>query len=184
MKNLIKNIAIFAVGGAVGALTTSVLLKKKYEAIIEEELISIREMTAAREMRRGNTEDSVRRPKVSQEKEELSKLVRRYGGDVEAANAISEVRTRDIYVITTEEFSEGRTDHDKLTITFYEDDGVLADENEEIIEDPYSLIGDALERFGEGSEDAEIVYVRNERIAVDYEVVRLSKSYAETVGLN
>jgi hypothetical protein len=87
------------------------------------------------------------------------------------------------YVITTEEFAEDMNHFDKLTIYYYEDDQTLADENEEMIEDVASVVGDeALNEFGRGSDDPEIVYVRNEKMEIDYEVIRLSKSYKETVG--
>jgi hypothetical protein len=87
------------------------------------------------------------------------------------------------YVITNEEFAEDMTHFDKLTIYYYEDDQTLADENEEIIQDVSSTVGDeALDKFGDGSDDPEIVYVRNEKMEIDYEVIRLSKSYKETVG--
>jgi hypothetical protein len=87
------------------------------------------------------------------------------------------------YVITTEEFAEDMNHFDKLTIYYYEDDQTLADENEEMIEDVASVVGDeALNEFGRGSDDPEIVYVRNEKMEIDYEVIRLSKSYKDTVG--
>jgi hypothetical protein len=88
------------------------------------------------------------------------------------------------HVITLEEFAEEMDNYDKLTIYYYEDDDTLADEDEQIIEDIANIIGDeALSRFGDGSDDPEVVYVRNDKLEIDYEVIRLSKSYAETVGL-
>lgn len=86
------------------------------------------------------------------------------------------------YVISIEQFSEENDHYDKSTIYFYEDDETLADENEEIIQDILSVIGgSALSSFGCGSGDREIVYVRNDKMEIDYEVIRLSKSYSETV---
>jgi hypothetical protein len=61
-------------------------------------------------------------------------------------------------------------------------DDTLSDENEEIISDVSYVIGyDALSSFGDGSDDPDIVYVRNEKLQTDYEVTRLNKSYSETV---
>jgi hypothetical protein len=85
------------------------------------------------------------------------------------------------YIITLEQLEE-KEHYDKLSISYYEDDDTLVDENEEVIADPVSIVGnDALNNFGEGSDDPEIVYVRNEKLETDYEVIRLSKSYAITV---
>jgi hypothetical protein len=90
--------------------------------------------------------------------------------------------TRKPYVIGVEEFSEDMTHFDKLTIYYYEDDDTLVEGGEDIITDVDWTIGnDSLDHFGDNSDDPDIVYVRNERISVDYEVIRLPKSYAETV---
>jgi hypothetical protein len=86
------------------------------------------------------------------------------------------------YVITLEQFTEECDHYDKSTIYYYEDDDTLTDEGEEVITDVAVTIGDdALDNFGCGSEDPEVVYVRNDTYGTDYEVIRLSKSYAETV---
>lgn len=86
------------------------------------------------------------------------------------------------HIISLEEFSEEMEHYDKATIYFYEDDEVLADENEEMIQDVSGTVGDeALTSFGILSNDDEIVYVRNDKLGIDYEVIRLSKSYSESV---
>jgi hypothetical protein len=88
----------------------------------------------------------------------------------------------DTHIITMEEFAEEMGHYDKISLTFYEDDEVLTDESEEIIDDPIAILGeDALVSFGVGSGDPEVVYVRNDWLQIDYEVIRLSKSYKETV---
>ena len=136
-----------------------------------------------------------------------NRMVKRYSGDVDPSSAYADpdeikssqeddeyhncedtpnnVNRYEVssppYVIDIELFSEERDDHDKCTIYYYEDDDTLTDENEEIIQDVYSTVGDALGCFGERSNDPEVVYVRNERLSIDYEVIRLSKSYSETV---
>ena len=86
------------------------------------------------------------------------------------------------YVITSEEFSEEKDYYDKLSIYYYNEDDTLADDQEEIIPDVASIIGnDALHCFGKGSHDPEVVFVRNERLASDFEVLRMQQSYQETV---
>lgn len=85
-------------------------------------------------------------------------------------------------VISFDEFAEEKDYYDKLSISYYELDDTLADEQEEIISDTDAIVGDeALLCFGEDSNDPDIVYVRNDRLSIDYEVVRLHKSYRETV---
>ena len=86
------------------------------------------------------------------------------------------------YIITVKEFMEDRDEYDKTTITYFEDDDVLCDEREEVIPNvEYTVGNDALTKFGELSEDKNIVYVRNERTSTDFEIVRDRRSYAEVV---
>ena len=59
---------------------------------------------------------------------------------------------------------------------------MLVDENEDVVTDITNTIGDeALLSFGEISEDPDIVYVRNEKLAVDIEIIRMQESYKEVV---
>lgn len=86
------------------------------------------------------------------------------------------------YVISYEEFSEEHSDFSKTTISYFVGDDTLADEREEVIPDATSIVGnDALTRFGDGSHDKNIVYVRNEHIGVDYEVTRNPGKYSVIV---
>lgn len=84
-------------------------------------------------------------------------------------------------VISIEEYQDGNPHFDKCTLVYYELDNTLADEAEDIIPDVNSVIGDGLLSFGELSEDADTVYIRNEALGIDYEVLRMEKSYLESV---
>jgi len=84
------------------------------------------------------------------------------------------------YVIEHDEYV--LSDYDTRTLTFYEGDGILADENDEHIPDTDTVVGDEnFARFGHGSHDPNIVYIRNDNISVDFEVVRVETKYAEAV---
>ena len=86
------------------------------------------------------------------------------------------------FVISREDFDEGYSHFDKITITYYENDDVLADEQDEVIPDIESVVGyEALGRFGDMSEDDCVVYVRNGRLGADYEIVLAQESYTESV---
>lgn len=82
------------------------------------------------------------------------------------------------YTISQDEFINGNKFYDKTTLNFY-DDGILEDEiTEEIIEDIDAAIGrDSLTKFGEYEED--VVFVRNDRLSTDYEVVRQYRDFAK-----
>lgn len=86
------------------------------------------------------------------------------------------------YVITQDEFTDSELGHQQETLTFYADDNVLADEQDMPIDDVPRVVGDeALASFGVGSGDSRVVYVRNERISMDYEIVLHDGNYGEIV---
>ena len=87
------------------------------------------------------------------------------------------------YVIHIDEFRENEPEHEQQTLTYYQVDDVLADSHDQTVDDIDKVIGlGSLERFGHGSQDANIVYVRNEVLMIDVEVIRDSGSYAATVS--
>jgi hypothetical protein len=86
------------------------------------------------------------------------------------------------YVISFEEFNENTYEHSQSTITYYMGDDVLADEKDQLIDDVESVVGtDNLARFGHGSRDPNVVYIRNERLEADYEVTRSTGRFSEQV---
>ncbi len=86
------------------------------------------------------------------------------------------------YGISVDDFMQGLDTHDTQTVTYYEEDNTLTDERESIIPDIEKSITEyALTRFGKESGDKRIVYVRNEKIQTDFEVIKDEGSYAELV---
>lgn len=86
------------------------------------------------------------------------------------------------YVVTQKEHLENEREYTQITLTYFEEDDVLVDEGETPIEKTDETVGDAnLTRFGLGSNDNNVVYVRNERLEVDFEIVRNKGSFAKEV---
>ena len=84
------------------------------------------------------------------------------------------------YILEHDEFYE--SEYQAVTLTWYEGDEVLADEKDEHIPDIDKVVGeDNLLRFGAGSRDPNIIYVRNEKLEVDFEIVKNDGSYMEQV---
>lgn len=87
------------------------------------------------------------------------------------------------YVITHDEFMENENDWSQNTLTYYNGDDILADEREMPIPDIEELIGsENLARFGHGSNDRNVVYVRNEKIQTDFEIVLNQGKFGEIVS--
>lgn len=87
------------------------------------------------------------------------------------------------YVIHVDERDDQQS-YDGVTFTYYEEDDVLCNERDEVVakDERDKLIGEAnLGKFGHGSNDASIVYIRNDQLEMDFEVVRSPNSFAEEV---
>lgn len=86
------------------------------------------------------------------------------------------------YIIHHDEFFQGDKDYVQQTLTFYSNDDVLIDARDDIIEDSDATVGDLnLQKFGHGSKDNRIVYVRNDRLEVDFEIIKNEGSYSKDV---
>lgn len=86
------------------------------------------------------------------------------------------------YIITREEFLGDERGYDQLAVTYYEEDDILAAEDDSLIEDADDVVGEEnLTRFGHGSKDNRVVYVRNEILEAEYEIVKSNGSWAKEV---
>lgn len=86
------------------------------------------------------------------------------------------------FIISRDSFENEYEDFSKNSLVYFEDDDVLTDDHDEVILDVDKTIGtEALNNFGEGSDDEDIVYVRNLSSSCDYEIVREHTSYQENV---
>ena len=94
---------------------------------------------------------------------------------------INEVTRDQHYIIRPDEFGE-YDDYAPISLTYYADH-ILTDEDDEIVEDIEDKIGfDALNHFGEYEEDS--VFVRNDRIKCDYEILLDQRKYSEVEHYN
>lgn len=89
------------------------------------------------------------------------------------------------YIISKDEYNQNEKDYEQVELTFYEGDDVLADEKSKNIPDVDDVVGNLnMHRFGHGSGDNNIVYIRNDRLEQDYVVLRSMGEYTkEVLGL-
>lgn len=88
------------------------------------------------------------------------------------------------YIISADEFFENEHGYDQSQLTYYAGDNTLVDDsdNGELIPD-YSIIGEEnLGRFGHGSNDAHLVYIRNPRKEMEFEIALSEGKYSEEVA--
>lgn len=86
------------------------------------------------------------------------------------------------YILSQEEFFENETEYEQVTVTYYQGDDVLADSTDQEVRDSDRQVGDInLTRWGHGSGDPNVIYIRNERLELEYEVLREGGKFTEIV---
>ena len=99
-------------------------------------------------------------------------------GDVD--DSPSEGPVDEPYGISSEDFIGTRPEYDKTTLTFYMNDLIMANEEGDVIQDPAYLVGEREEWMREvGTSEDNIAYIRNEKIATDFEIICENKSYTD-----
>lgn len=168
----------FVAGALIGAVTAVLLTKdyyeKKAEGRADAEIESVKEMMKRREERL----ETITNEQVEKRAYEI--IAERYGTPNKPElkekkkedETMAEARP---YVIDPSEY--GDLDYKQVSLNYY-DDGVLTYENDDVIDDIDSLVGkDSLSHFGEY--EADTVYVRNDRLKIDFEILADTRRYED-----
>ena len=198
MKRMLFNVFLVTVGAAIGSAVTWKVIKDKYERITQEEIDSVKEefkrlyedREPIEEVEVQNetetVEDDVFEPVKDSTVFEYHNLVSAYRSseDNEKEND-EEGGTGDLdeapyingpYVISPDDFRCSPPGYNAQALDYF-DDGVLADSWGNKLDIEETIGEDSLQHFGEYVDD--IVYVRNERKEIDYEVTCDVRSYDE-----
>ena len=175
MNKTVKEIIFFGAGSAAGFLLARKLLTEKYMRIAQEEIDSVKAHFSFR-----NEKTEKEKPKP--EKEQPANY-RQYTAELgyrdkdETLPPASESRPR---VISPDEFGD-RDGYDQISLTYYADKTLTDDRDhamdEEEIEDTVGK--ENLTHFGEYEPDS--VFVRNDRLKADYEILLDTRTYAEVL---
>lgn len=85
------------------------------------------------------------------------------------------------YLISQDEYSE-EPSYAKISITFYQQDSVLADDRDYVIDDVDATVGEfRIDNFGKLSGDPNLMLIRNDRLMADYEIALDQRSFNEVV---
>lgn len=88
----------------------------------------------------------------------------------------------DPFILSQEEYMDNEFDYQQPTLTYFAEDDVLVDDKDKPIDEIDSTVGEGnLTRFGHGSKDNRILYIRNNKLSMDFEVVKNEGSYARDV---
>lgn len=86
------------------------------------------------------------------------------------------------YIITLAEYTNNEPRHSQVCLTYYEQDDVVANEIDIPMDDYERTLGEDNLKFGCGSHDPEIVYIRNDNLSEDFEIVLSRGSFAQEVA--
>lgn len=183
MNNTLSKITIFTVGAAIGSAVTWTIMKDRYERLVREDRDSIREYYERKysadkeEVLEEEPEPDDAQVAIEDYAAELNKNGYTNYSSVETKKEEDTVEKP--YVITPDEFGE-LYDYQTNSLIYFAD-GVLTDDNYELIEDVDDIVGcDSLNHFGEYEEDS--VFVRNDRLEADYEILLDPRKYVDAVN--
>lgn len=85
------------------------------------------------------------------------------------------------YVIHQDEFQSAESMYTQTTYTYYAVDDVLVNTDDTPVPNGDLVIGQGNLKWGHGTDDVDVVYVRNDKLELEVEICRVHKSYAEEV---
>lgn len=184
MNITLNKVLWFAAGVALGAVATNYFFKTKYERLYQEDVESVKRAFSTPQQSepvKGDTEKVSTCKPTPEEVQAYDDIISNQGYSSTSSiptNSIGkEVRgVRRPYVISPAEFGT-EDDYEVYSLTYYAD-GVLADEQNNPIENVDDMVGrDSLSHFGEYEEDS--VHVRNEAMQCDFEILRDLDKYSD-----
>ena len=250
MNDAVKGALLFTAGGVVGFVVTKLVLTKRYEDRLEEDIASIREAYAYRaknepeepeepeevpvEAETPDVETMAKNHTVSPIPPEAREAIDRYtelAGQYDQIRKAKTVKTMNDpytqsleivtddgnkviipeielvdmdpveldqliygktrqgthdspYMITREEMEEEELAYLKTTMTFYEGDSALVDDDDTVIENPEFMVGKVtLDVLKVATTEAEpnTLFVRNDRLQTDFEILITHESYSKDV---
>jgi hypothetical protein len=87
------------------------------------------------------------------------------------------------YIISADEYSRGDSDYSRPTLVYFAEDDILADCDDSIVSEADTLLGiGTWTAFVLGRlPNKDTLYVRNDKLRTDFEIIRDSGSYVRTV---
>ena len=181
MNNETKIVLAFIVGAAAGVAASWKYAKNKFEAQYQEDVKAIKRRFAQREeIYAEYVEKTSEHISHMEETAKKHEDMRKYATTINKMDYTDYSSTETVekgdenmldrpYVIPPEEYGE-MPGYTPVSLTYYED-GILADTGYNPIEDIDDIVGfDSLDTFGEYEDDS--VYVRNDRLKCDYEILK------------
>ena len=202
MNNKLFSFIMFTTGAAIGSLVTWKAIKTKYERLAQEEIDSVKEefsrlskIRKESNNRQNEDEDTEAGDIECNDTDqddlvEYNNITARYrssSDDDETDEEGDEWSEGEVpyingpYVISPDDFASSPPGYSAQPLDYFAD-GVLADSWGVELDIEETIGEESLEHFGEYADD--LLYVRNERKEIDYEVTKDPRTYAEAVQTN
>lgn len=188
MGHGVKNSLSFLFGAAVGTLITWQLSKTYYERINEEEIQSVKDRWRKKYApeEESNDESPTERNVKSEDRLTVARRPNRtdyrssYDADAKKDKIVQEGEPMQNkpFVIPPDEV--GECDYETISLKYFNDGVLMDDATGEVISDVEELVGvSSLSTFGLYEEDS--VFVRNDELECDYEILADDRSYKEYI---
>ena len=155
-----NKVLIFSLGVAAGAVVSWFVAREKYRKIADDEIASVKEV-----FQRKKKEEA-------EEKETYCGLVDAY--DTESVDDdLAEDKDDSMlpYIIEPEEYGN-KADNECTVLMWYGDD-ILTDTYGVNVDDIVNTVGrEFIDHFGDNPEEPDVVYVRNDRLEMDYQILQ------------
>lgn len=188
MNKGFKYLFAFAIGAAAGSFAAWKFVEAKYQKIADEEIASMKDYYERRYTE--NTEEAKdKNPDTEEEDDSEYFVYENMAGEYSTESTEDEKGGSEIaeeeapYVIAPGEFGDG--EHELETLIYFEKNKKLTDDGYTPIGKPETIVGpDFASHFGDYEYDQDTVYVRNNRLKTDYEILRDERDYYDVVKQN
>ncbi len=87
------------------------------------------------------------------------------------------------YIVSKREYFESTLEYEQETLTYYTMNNVLCEQDDTVIDDIDDVVGqENLQHFGHHSGDPNVLYIRNDYLEKDYEILLNHQDYTEVVA--
>lgn len=199
--NMVERLSIFAAGAVVGVLAAKTYFSTKYKQQAEEEIRQMRDYIQKKEAQiKAEAEEkeetsspdnfaslakdeeaksayfkyATTTPITDISKEDFEEMKERLAGSEHPEEEHDEP-----YILTVEEFEDGKPGYDSIGLSYYRGDDSLVDDAEELVDVDETVGEENLDVFRRSDQDS--IYIRNDRIGVDYEIIAIDGNFYDDI---
>ena len=180
MNDTLNKVLWFAAGAVIGVAVTRNYFKTKYECVAQEKIDSME--WAFAKLHEDNLVDGGAEEATDADLSDIAEHIIHRQGYTAPREKPAETTRKEVkgvynpYVIAPTDF-DTIDGYEAVSLNYYED-GVLADDMGNVIEDVDAMVGrDSLTHFGEYEDDS--VHVRNDALKCDFEILRDLRNYSD-----